>query len=184
MSDALGRGASALGAAIGKGLARETPAGKRKGMSFRKAMCAPDAGGQPPTPRRILSHSGSRDSPGRRARRREGRTGPPHATPRVHGPPLPHSGFLLSRVWTYGRAAACPQPKNAVPFKRNGNKSAAGSLELFEGLLEVQDHIPSVLDANREAHQVLPDPEPLPPRRRELAVRGGGRMDGEGVDVS
>ena len=75
----------------------------------------------------------------------------------------------LSRVWT-GEAAACPQPKNAVPFKRNGN-SAAGSLELFEGLLEVQDHIPSVLDANREAHQVLPDPEPLPPRRRARGAR-------------
>jgi hypothetical protein len=50
MSDAPARGASALGAASGKGLARETPAGKRKGMSFRKAVCAPDAGGQPPTP--------------------------------------------------------------------------------------------------------------------------------------
>jgi hypothetical protein len=118
-----------------------------------------------------------------RAARREpidGKTEP--AT--IHGPPLPYIGFLLSREWTYGRAAACPQPKNAVPFKRNGNKSAARSLESLEGLLEVQDHIPSVLDANREAHQVLPDPQPLPPRRRELAVRGGGRMDGEGVDVS
>jgi hypothetical protein len=75
-----------------------------------------------------------------------------------------------------------PSPKKAGPAR--AARDASCSLELFEGLLEVQDHIPSVLDANREAHQVLPDPQPLPPRRRELAVRGGGRMDGEGVDVS
>src|SRR5829696_9797589 len=58
------------------------------------------------------------------------------------------------------------------------------SLESLEGLFEVGDHIPGVLDAHREAHEVLPDSEPLPPRRRELAVRGGGGMDGEGIDVS
>jgi hypothetical protein len=50
MSDALGRGASALGAGSGKGLARETPASKGKGMTVRKAVCAPDAEGQLPTP--------------------------------------------------------------------------------------------------------------------------------------
>jgi hypothetical protein len=50
MSDALGRGASTLGAASGKGLARETPASKGKGMTIRKAVCTPDAGGQPPMP--------------------------------------------------------------------------------------------------------------------------------------
>src|SRR3712207_6714218 len=58
------------------------------------------------------------------------------------------------------------------------------SLEPFEGLFEIGDHIPSVLDTTREPHEFLPDPEPLPPRRRELAVRGGGRMDGKGIDVS
>jgi hypothetical protein len=61
---------------------------------------------------------------------------------------------------------------------------ACCSLDSLEGLLKVQDHIPSVLDTNRESHEVLPDPEPLSPRRRELAVRGGGRMDGKGIDVS
>jgi hypothetical protein len=75
-----------------------------------------------------------------------------------------------------------PSPKKARPAR--AARDASCSLESLEGLLEVQDHIPSVLDANREPHQVLPDPQPLPPRRRELAVRGGGRMDGEGVDVS
>jgi hypothetical protein len=50
MSDAPARGASALGDASGKGLAREAPASKGKGMTVRKAVCAPDAGGQPPTP--------------------------------------------------------------------------------------------------------------------------------------
>jgi hypothetical protein len=50
MSDAPGRGASTFGAATGKGLAQETPASKGKGMTVRKAVCAPDAGGQPPIP--------------------------------------------------------------------------------------------------------------------------------------
>jgi hypothetical protein len=49
MSDASARGASTLGAASGKGLAQETPASKGKGMTVRKAVCAPDAEGQPPT---------------------------------------------------------------------------------------------------------------------------------------
>ena len=44
MSDAPARGAS------GKGLARETPAGKGKGMTVRKVVCPPDAEGQPPMP--------------------------------------------------------------------------------------------------------------------------------------
>jgi hypothetical protein len=50
MSDALGRGASTFSAASGKRLAREAPPSKAKGMTFRKAVRAPDAGGQPPTP--------------------------------------------------------------------------------------------------------------------------------------
>ena len=50
MSDAPARGASAPGAASGKGLARETPANKGKGMTVRKVVCTPDAGGQPPAP--------------------------------------------------------------------------------------------------------------------------------------
>ena len=50
MSDAPARGTAALGAASGKGLAREAPARKGKGMTVREAVCAPDAGGQPPTP--------------------------------------------------------------------------------------------------------------------------------------
>jgi hypothetical protein len=49
-SEAPARGASTLGAASGKGLAQETPASKGKGMTVSKAVCAPDAEGQPPTP--------------------------------------------------------------------------------------------------------------------------------------
>ena len=75
-----------------------------------------------------------------------------------------------------------PSPKKARPAR--AARDASCSLESLEGLFEVGDHIPSVLDAHREAHEVLFDPEPLPPRGRELAVRGGGGMDGEGVDVS
>jgi hypothetical protein len=44
-------------------------------------------------------------------------------------------------------------------------RDASCSLEPFEGLFEVGDHIPSVLDTHREPHEVLPDPEPIPPRR-------------------
>jgi hypothetical protein len=44
MSDAPARGASALGAASGKRLAREAPASEWKGTTVRKAVCAPDAG--------------------------------------------------------------------------------------------------------------------------------------------
>ena len=50
MSDAPAHGASAPGAASGRGLARETPASKGKGMIVRRAVCAPDAEGQPPMP--------------------------------------------------------------------------------------------------------------------------------------
>ena len=50
MAEAPERGASVLGAASGKGLAREAPASKGKGMTVRKVVGAPDAGGQPPTP--------------------------------------------------------------------------------------------------------------------------------------
>jgi hypothetical protein len=82
-----------------------------------------------------------------------------------------------------GDARATTIPEEKVRMARAA-RDASSSLESLEGLFEVGDHIPSVLDAHREAHEVLPDPEPLPPRRRELAVRGGGGMDGEGIDVS
>jgi hypothetical protein len=49
MSDAPARGASALGATRRKGSAREASASKGKGTTVRKAVGAPDAGGQPPT---------------------------------------------------------------------------------------------------------------------------------------
>ena len=50
MSDAPARGASALGATRRKRLAWEAPPSKGKGKTVRKVVCAPDAGGQPPTP--------------------------------------------------------------------------------------------------------------------------------------
>ena len=50
MSDAPARGASALGAARRKRLAWEASASKGKGTTIRKAVCVPDAGGQPLTP--------------------------------------------------------------------------------------------------------------------------------------
>ena len=49
-SDAPARGASALGAARRKRLAWEASASKGKGTTIRKAVCVPDAGGQPLTP--------------------------------------------------------------------------------------------------------------------------------------
>jgi hypothetical protein len=50
VSDAPALGASAPGAASGKGLAWEASASKGKVLTVRKAVCAPDAGGQPPMP--------------------------------------------------------------------------------------------------------------------------------------
>jgi hypothetical protein len=50
MSDAPGRGASAPGATRRKRLAWEASARKGKGITVRKAVCAPDEGSQPPTP--------------------------------------------------------------------------------------------------------------------------------------
>jgi hypothetical protein len=86
---------------------------------------------------------------------------------------------------SFGVHRTGPSPRTSI---REARARAAHdtfcSLEPFEGLFEIGDHVPSVLDTNREPHEVLPDPEPLPPRRRELAVRGGGRMDGKGIDVS
>src|SRR3712207_679720 len=40
-----------------------------------------------------------------------------------------------------------------------------------------------MLDAAGEPDQVLPDPEPLAPRGRELPVRGGRRVYRQSVDV-
>ena len=122
MSDALGRGASALGAAIGKGLARETPAGKRKGMSLKgdvragcgRATADPRGGSFLIRDQEIRlggGRGGAKEGLVRRTRR--------HVSTDL----LYLIVDPLSRVWTYGRAAACPQPKNAVPFKRNGNKA-------------------------------------------------------------
>jgi hypothetical protein len=50
MSDAPACGASALGATRRKRLAWEASARKGKGTTVSKAVRAPDAGGQPPTP--------------------------------------------------------------------------------------------------------------------------------------
>ena len=50
MSDAPAHGTAVLGATRRRGPAREASARKGKGTSIRKAVCAPDAGGQPPTP--------------------------------------------------------------------------------------------------------------------------------------
>src|ERR671917_306991 len=60
---------------------------------------------------------------------------------------------------------------------------AKGLLELLEGLLDVGGDVLRVLDAGREAEEVLPYPEPLAARRGELAVRGGRRVDRQSVDV-
>src|SRR5918994_4467942 len=50
VSDVPARGASTLDTASGKGGAGEALASREKGMTVRKAVCAPYAGGQPPTP--------------------------------------------------------------------------------------------------------------------------------------
>ena len=82
---------------------------------------------------------------------------------------------------------------NRIPFpvpERIGTQlgraahDALYSLEPVEGLFEVGDDVLRVFDADGEPHEVLPDSESPAARRRELAVRGGGGMDGERVDVA
>src|SRR5919112_4784795 len=94
---------------------------------------------------------------------------------------------LSSSKSTSRELASYPQPKRLRLHRflfAYPTSSASRSLESLEGLFEVGDHILGVLDTDREPQEVLPDSEPFSPRGRELAVRGGGWMDGEGVDVA
>src|SRR5215204_2332374 len=101
-------------------------------------------------------------------------------------------GYSLNSRTLFNGARTAPdslftetrETAHTASLKARAAHDASCSLQSLEGLFEVEDHILSVLDTHREAHEVLPDPEPLSARRRELTVRGGGRMDGERVDIA